>query len=322
MTLFECGGLDDFLRRRGALLPEEDLLIGQQWQLATRSVFEIESVQPGESITVRDIGTGDRHVVPTPTVSRQVHGGKFYCCHLLPVGDQVIPTGSLEPVSLPQRSQLTQLLESDTTAPRDIVEFLSARFAPTRLVTSSGDPLVFSEARLRVTDPAAMRRTLDEQYERDATTDHWTWLDDNSTVLGGLRLADSELVVDANSESRFQSLLDSMRELDPAAELVSEKRTPAADTIANHQHESKPAASAKISPHDPQIAAMLDQYVRDYENKWADEAIPALGGWTPRAAVTDPTRRDDVIQLIDSFPQDEQPGQMSATRLRELLGLP
>ncbi|WP_328993247.1 hypothetical protein OG394_02950 [Kribbella sp. NBC_01245] len=33
-----------------------------------------------------------------------------------------------------------------------------------------------------------------------------------------------------------------------------------------------------------------------------DESIPALAGATPRQAAGDPTRRDDLIKLLDSFP--------------------
>jgi hypothetical protein len=321
VTLFECGGFDDFLRRRGGLLPDEDLLIAQQWQLAPRSVFEIESVRPGAGIALRDVRTGDRHDVHAPAVSAELRAGDFYCCHLVPVGDQMIFVGSLEPVSLSQRGRLMQLLEADTTDPREIVEFLSARFAPTQLVTSSGDPLMFCEARLTVTDPAAVRHALDEHYERDGDTDHWTWLDDQSTVLGGLHLDNSELVVNSLSENRFDTLLDAIYELAPTAELATVRRTPAADAIADHHVTTKPVPEVDFSPDDPQMAALLDAYIRDHETKWIDESIPALGGWTPRAAAADPTRRDDLIRLIDSFPQDEQPGQMSAARVRESLGL-
>ncbi|MDE1675301.1 SEC-C domain-containing protein [Nocardia gipuzkoensis] len=319
VTLFECGGFDDFLARRGPLLPEHDLLIAQQWQLAPRSVFEIESVNPGTSISVRDLRTGDRHDIPATTISHHLQAGEFYCCHVVPVGDDVLLTGSLEPVSLPHRSRLLEMLESDTTAPRDLVAFLSARFAPPQLVTTSGDPMVFCQAHLTITDPDTVRHHLTEHYNHD-TTDRWTWLDDNDTVLGGLRLTGDELIIDAISEPRFDTLLATIRELDPAVGVVAETRTPAAD--ATHQANDENTTSQELSPDHPEIAAFLDQHLRAYENTWIDEPIPALGGTTPRAAVADPTRRDDVIRLIDSFPQDEHPGQMSANRLRHLLGLP
>ena len=62
--------------------------------------------------------------------------------------------------------------------------------------------------------------------------------------------------------------------------------------------------------------------VRQYETAWLDEAIPALSGHTPRACAQDPTRRDDLIRLLDSFgPDTGAPGIMSTDRLRAALGL-
>jgi hypothetical protein len=45
---------------------------------------------------------------------------------------------------------------------------------------------------------------------------------------------------------------------------------------------------------------LLDEFVRDYETKWLDEPILALDGHTPRQAADDPTRRGDLIKLLDS----------------------
>jgi hypothetical protein len=66
----------------------------------------------------------------------------------------------------------------------------------------------------------------------------------------------------------------------------------------------------------------LEEMARKYEAAWVDEPIPALGGHTPRQCADDPTRRPDLIRLLESFPQDDsQPGTMSPTRLRAALGL-
>ena len=42
---------------RGSLLPDDERLLAEQWLLVDRSVFEVEKVSPGESITVRDTRT-------------------------------------------------------------------------------------------------------------------------------------------------------------------------------------------------------------------------------------------------------------------------
>lgn len=70
------------------------------------------------------------------------------------------------------------------------------------------------------------------------------------------------------------------------------------------------------------IAAALEEMAGKFEAAWLDESIPALAGHTPRECADDPTRRPDLIRLLDSFPEDTgQPGTMSPARLRAALGL-
>ena len=53
---------------------------------------------------------------------------------------------------------------------------------------------------------------------------------------------------------------------------------------------------------------MLEEFIHDYETNWLDESIPALDGHTPRQAAADPTRRADLIRLLDCFPAGAAPG--------------
>ncbi|PRC52878.1 hypothetical protein C6A85_56680, partial [Mycobacterium sp. ITM-2017-0098] len=76
-----------------------------------------------------------------------------------------------------------------------------------------------------------------------------------------------------------------------------------------------------MDPEGPQVAALLDAMILDYEAKWLDESIPALDGHTPRQAADAPTRRPDLIRLLDSFPTDAGRHAMNADRLRAALGL-
>ena len=40
---------------------------------------------------------------------------------------------------------------------------------------------------------------------------------------------------------------------------------------------------------------------RRYEAAWLEEPIPVLAGHTPRECAKDPSRRPDLIRLLDSF---------------------
>jgi hypothetical protein len=77
-----------------------------------------------------------------------------------------------------------------------------------------------------------------------------------------------------------------------------------------------------VDLNDPAMAAALDDFIRSYETRWLDEPIPALDGHTPRQAADDPTRRGDLIKLLDTFPGGaDARGGMDVGRLRAALGL-
>jgi hypothetical protein len=105
--------------------------------------------------------------------------------------------------------------------------------------------------------------------------------------------------------------------------VLDDVRRPVRDTRGAAELASQlSAAEDALDTDAPEVAAMLDEFIREYETRWLDEPIPALDGHTPRQAADDPTRRGDLIKLLDSFPADEdKAGRMSAERLRTLLGL-
>jgi len=143
-------------------------------------------------------------------------------------------------------------------------------------------------------------------------------------IRAHLELHGDQLRVQANSEARFERVLDTLTTLDPSVTVLTDTREPAGDLDAVRQlaaHSPTEPAQA-LDPADPAIAAALDDMIRKHETAWLDTPLPALAGHTPRHCANDPTRRDDLIRLLDSFPQDTgRPGTMSPTRLRAALGL-
>jgi tetratricopeptide (TPR) repeat protein len=328
VALFEGGGFAAFLAERGHLLPDDERLLAEQWLLVERSVFEIEGVEPGATLTVRDVRTGDRHVVRERTASRQLQPGVLCCARIVPAGDTMQIFGGLEPVALHQRDRLIALLDADPD-PEEVVAELSARFGPPVLQNTEGDPLVFCEAEVRVPDADGLRRWLDAAYDRSEDEDDAeVWLEHVVThgltrVRATLRLVGDRLHIDVNSEARLDRLLDAVRSEQPGAEVASEQRVPATD-LQEVQRLRPPTASlsSSLDPADPAIAQALEEMVRQHEAAWLDEQIPALGGVTPRQAAADPTRRPDLERLLAGFDGlEEVPGAMSARRLRDALGL-
>jgi hypothetical protein len=336
-VLFEGGAFEGFVAVRGALLPDDERLLAAQWLLAERSVHEVEAVRPGQGMRVRDLRTGDVHEVRERTASRQLTAGALVCARVVPAGDTMQIFGGIEPVALHQRDELIALLDTEPD-PNELVAFLSRRFAPPALQNTEGEPLVLCDATLRVPDPGALAESLDAAYDRedagpshsDGAPSRWLELvttDGMQRIRATLRLSGDELHVHANSQTRFERVLDAVRTLVPSATVLSEARQPARDMreaarLAESSPARTPGVGGILDPGDPDVATVVGQFIHGYEQKWLDEPIPALGGHTPRECAGDPTRRPDLVRLLDSFPPDSGRGMaMDPDRLRAALDL-
>lgn len=327
-VLFEGGAFEEFLEIRGSLLPDDERLLAQQWLLVDRSVFEVEQVQPGLGVTLRDVRTGDTHDVRERTASRQLKPGHLVCARVVPAGDTMQFFGGLEPVALHERDRLIDLLDTEPDAVT-LVAQLSRRFAPPTLVNTEGDPLAICEATVHVGDPAGIEAALDDTYDRADGHEPPRWFEHVTTqgmsrIRATLVLDGHELRLEANSEKRMDRVLATLIRLDPTMTVLDDSRRPVRDAreIAKLAEQSPFAGEDPLDPDGPELAAILAEVIRDYETKWLDEPVPALDGHTPRQAADDPTRRGDLIKLLDTFPTGEAArGGMDAARLRAALGL-
>lgn len=315
VALIEGGILEGLVFVCGDLLPDDDRALARRWLAHGRSVYEVLEARPGDGFTLRDLRTGDRIDVTERRGSADVPAGAFLCLRLVEEDGNEVIYGGIEPVDPAHRVELLDILDSGD--PGVLIEFLSRRFAPAQVRTSTGEEVVLCSGTFAVPDTSGLARKLSRRYGKreDAT---WTWRD-GDRVLGTISVdatpAGPVLTVEAMSVERYETMVEHLLASVPGAEPVGESRNTAAELLDSVVSGSAP------SPQDPDAAAALGEFVRDCERKWLDDSIPALGGRTPREAVEDPTTRDDVIRLLDSFPQEESPGMMSTARLREMLGL-
>jgi hypothetical protein len=141
-------------------------------------------------------------------------------------------------------------------------------------------------------------------------------------------------MVEANSAARMERLLAIIASVVADAEVEVDERTDLRHLLPSRRGSAAfdGEEAADLLPAEGQdellpaeAEAVLDRFIRKKESEWVDESIPALGGLTPRQALDDPTRREDLLALLrelgGSSPMGGGGQGFDAGRIRSLLGL-
>jgi hypothetical protein len=244
------------------------------------------------------------------------------------------------------------LVDSDPNADELAIWYGQAIAFPT-VVNSDRDPLVLCHAEVTtalavpalhaVLDPVLDRMDEGEWCEHgspdhgDGTErdddDDEDWLD-QGILRGTVAFEGDRLDVEANSVARMERLLATITTAVPDAEVVVDERTDLRHLLPSQVGSAAVdgddagdlrSAEGQGEAWSAEAEAVLDRFMRRKELEWVDESIPALGGLTPRQALDDPTRREDLLALVREL--DRSPGLgnggqgFDAGRIRSLLGL-
>lgn len=320
-ALHEGGWFARFLAARGSLLPDDEQMLAASWMLVDRTVYDVISVDAGNALVVEDLRTGEELTVSERTLSYSAHPGTRWCARAVPDGAGHQFIGGVFPVAAGREATVLEVC--DRRDPLELCGYVAATRRTPELRTREGEAMVECEAVLRVHDPSAATAVLDDLYERHESD--WVELfdlnDDESIVRATLTIDGERLGVLTHSTERMDRALAALHTALPTAELVSdERRVVKPGEFPTHMPGTGPAmgagTSAAISPGEREgIITMMEQ-------RWLEESVPALGGLTPHQAAADPTRREQVARLIDSFPELDGPLMtMRPAKLRSALGL-
>lgn len=327
IVLFDRRQLERFLDVRGSLLPEPERALGRSWLVSRRSLHEVQAVRPGIGVTLKDLLGGEVVDLGDRTISRGVEPLDLVCLRLLPDGAGGVTTGGGFLVPRLQRRRVIDLLTSDDGMA--LLRWFAAPGLPIEMRNTEGEPLHFVTATYRVVDPlataAALARKLrdegDGRFVETVTRHGQPWL------RGSIRLEGDRATIEANSARRADRLERTLLGAAPGARLVEREERSVEDALEEPAagRKGKPAAEPIDLDANPEAAAALEEFIRDYEDRWVDEPIPALGGLTPRQAATNEAARPELEALLDDMAwegrRSGERGRMDAGRVRRLLGL-
>ena len=334
VVAWEPDVFQEFMDTRGYLLPDDELFLLQGWSNVRLELYEVVDADPGSTLTVRDTRTGEQVVVSERTASRSLVPGTYLLTRIAPAGSQLQIVGVVLPVSLSHRESVLQLLDGGC-ASEDVAAWLAWISRPPTIRNREGHDLVLCTTTLR---PAAVEwdhvaGVLDREF-RPVESGSWNDtvdIDGEPVVRAVLRRDGGDLVVETNSVIRAEEALERLLTLEGVSfEVIDSVRTSPDELDTSSVSTATSQRTTWLAGDDTsdmpdEIRRVLEDVMVEQERKWIEEPVPALGGLSPRDALTDPTRREDLMALLAEFDRrastSPSVGTFDVDRIRALLGM-
>jgi hypothetical protein len=319
------GGLgEEYLDQREPLLAADEVGLLEAVLDEPRRLWEVTAVAPGKSLRLRDTGSGDEVTVTERSGSKGREPGELMLARATIVDGEAMLFGVPVLVPLRERARVLRMLDGWIDADA-LAMWFGSSFLPPRMTNREGEALVLRRTVCEMAgEDDIVIAALDETYERQG--DELVWhemfdVDDHDRVVRGtLHLDGPLLTVESNSEERQERLLATLDELFDCT-IVDDGEIDESDLDDEDRDEFGPL---DLDDMPDEMRALLEQNISEYEQRWVDESIPALDGLTPRQALDDPTRREDLLALLREMRSHELPEGalgMSADRIERLLGI-
>ena len=333
LAIFEGGVLDDYLDERGDLLPGDELALVERWRSVPLAPYEVTEVNPGASLTMRPLLGGS----PVRLADRSLSGGvrrlDLLVARVLEDGDGPVLLAHPLRADRLRRRALLELFDGGYE-PWEVAAFFGPQ-PPPLLHNREGHLLMQCTAIYDIPEAAseAAWRRLAAELDEDDGPDRLLAtgeLDDGERVIrGSVHRQQRQLTITANSVERLGELQQQLLAAAPGSQLVSESIVPMEELLAEHGRDpqakaDRDAEAQRLGLSPDEEAALLEQVMREYEQRWLDQKLPALSGRTPRqSAAEGGSALAELHALLDDiqWQADNSGGGMSAARIRHHLDL-
>ncbi|WP_298339567.1 SEC-C metal-binding domain-containing protein [Ferrimicrobium sp.] len=325
--------VERFLSTRGMLLPADERQLVREWVGIGPSLWQVVTIDRDTSITMLDTISGLSRVVQERSMASEISVGDYLYVRVVPAGTGFQIIGIPLRLSAIQRETLLGTL-STGGGPIELAAWISSMATPVEMRTFDDEKIVFCESVLvpQTTSWEEMIPVFDELFER-VQGERWHVIDQSAShgmVRGWLERVDDRLVVTTNAVEREETILGMLMGAFEDLEIVEatqrdfeEVRRDGQDVLLTPTSRGREVTEEQIASSEVQTA--LDTFIREREMAWLDESIPALHGLTPRQAAQDPSRREELVALLNEFDHYPTPGAGAITfdvdRLRTFLGI-
>ncbi|SPE35390.1 putative SEC-C motif domain protein [Candidatus Sulfopaludibacter sp. SbA6] len=329
--------VEEYLRKRGPRLSVRERAMLESWRAARFGLFEVQRVEPGKGVEMKDVFAGDRFFVADVSSSRSLvqwdcvlqrveefEGRRMFGGLGMLVRRELLP-------------KLVAVVEEDSRAmgrtPADYVRAYSHRWyrvvtelhqetmRDLKMVNAEGDAIVFSSAAYEILDEEALVAALssvkvfeDTSSARDPAGErNFGWME---SAAEGQRRAYGHIQIRGG---RLKLETNSRRRLEIGRQLLEKN----AGSFLKHLRDSFKSAEAAMQrmsregPREPKGSGIPPEVERElllklkaeHYAKWPDEHLPALDGKTPREAVRSAVGRkavDDILRMMENREERER----------------
>lgn len=330
---FEADGtslVDAYLKKHGGRRTSEERRWLKALQASWLSVWEVEAVEPGRNLTLRDLLSGERRTVLERKGSEVLTMRDAVLARVVDHDGLSLVAGfhasMLTPYSAAEVVERARTaLNPDCGAPADRLREATASSAlldyweeavreerlrsllPPRLLNTDGDPLTHTVDRFEVAAGAAREvgglvRGIEGMIEDEDENGAPVYVllrprdrsEQESTVVGSVRLDAEGLRIETNSEARADAAFDLVA--DACGQRIrhverEHRELPAPGTATGAPR----TATSAPSPEEARLSA--EHKARHYA-AWPDLPLPALGDKTPRECAQTPAGRGEVDLLL------------------------
>ena len=342
--------LAEFLIRHGSSLTIREREMAEAWAQSVMGLYEVQELNFGTGLTVKNLLSGEECFVHDISMSKGLALWDVVFARMVP-GERGTEFSSVAlGVSRQYLEPLRRWMEQDRQAAglewheylkrnwarirRQSFEIAATWMDSLRISNTDGEELLLCKAVYKMTDTAAviaaMRRCA--EFEDDGNTENgaqsFVWLNDKKTMLGSVRIAGDELILESNSKERAARGKRIL--IGQAGKLLRHLR----DEFTTQEELRRKAKAGPPSARpdkDELPREVRDQAIRQVLEKhyrgWPDTNLPGLDGKTPRAAVRTANGRERVMGILKDMENGEarkhKAGEPSydISRLRAELGL-
>jgi len=330
-------------KERGKHLSTTERAWLQAQQASWLSVWEVRGVEPGRSLKLEDMLTGEVREVQEVGASKTLVARHAILARIvdyqglsLLCGTYARPLPPREAAEVVKRARAS--LRRGRSGPKSrlreekmgrylilrweeaLDELDSRPLVPPRLQNTDGEDLLITVDRfdfdpsLRGEIEAALTTVEGVQPPRAGEADGSYLFErpgnprqpgSQGTVLGSARLQDGKLRLETNSVERADRIRKQIEEA--CGERIRHRSREHTDPVAlmgKGKAASRPAEGQPMPASDEANALILD-FKRQHYADWLDMPLPALGGKTPRAAVRTKGGREQVDLLLKEIESNE-----------------